>query len=722
MRGSPAPRATRPPAPTTDAASPPIDPARNQPAGVSIVLTAGPEPAHLDELLDSLFAVTSHRPLELLLVIHGAGESVRLAIDRHRLRCFCRHLDPGRPISRAEARNRGAAKARHPYLLFLDGEFRCTVDFLPRALALLEDEPDVGLVGLREVGFRWNPRLGTYLAEPIPEDATGRKPPLAATGRLLLTRRADWAAVQGFDRELPSRLEDIDFCLKLGRDLGKTCRILPEHGLVPVGATPPSAPGEGDDLRLRERWSRYLRDTLDQAGHRARFAHPIETRTTILFVLPGHYDSNNGNQVRLLASQIQDRDHDCLVAYPDADEPVQSGHGVTLVGYKTLLAEKETFFAGKAGPDYLHAWTPRETVRRYCETWLAARACPLIVHLEDNEEYLTARALGQPVADLTRLSADELDRLVPQDRYHPIRGRRFLDRAHGLTLVIEELASWNTLDLPSLVIPPLVDERLFQPRPVNLAWRRAHGIDDGCIVLAYTGNIHAGNREEVASLYRAVALLGERGLSVRLLRTGTDPEDFQDAGAAGILHLGWVGREQVPEVLSAADILVQPGLPGPFNDQRIPCKLPEFFAVGRPVVLPRTNLGRRVRHGQDAYVLDRADAEGIAEAVAALSRDGDLRQRLADGARDFYRYHYRVQIRQDYLRFLHTLDRPPRQIRPENTALAALRRENDLLRFQLEQAHRDLEACCAQLQRVAGPVPNGRAGSDGKRSGPGERR
>jgi len=77
---------------------------------------------------------------------------------------------------------------------------------------------------------------------------------------------------------------------------------------------------------------------------------------------------------------------------------------------------------------------------------------------------------------------------------------------------------------------------------------------------------------------------------------------------------------------------VQPGVPDPFNDYRFPSKLPEFFSIGRPVVLPRTNLGTQLRHGIDAYVLDRADAAGIAQAVIELRQDRALYDRLSQGA------------------------------------------------------------------------------------------
>jgi glycosyltransferase involved in cell wall biosynthesis len=88
-------------------------------------------------------------------------------------------------------------------------------------------------------------------------------------------------------------------------------------------------------------------------------------------------------------------------------------------------------------------------------------------------------------------------------------------------------------------------------------------------------------------------------------------------------------------LMALADFFVQPGEPDPFNDYRFPSKLPEFFASGRPVILPKTNLGQAVQHGQDAYVLEKADAAGIADAVRVLQADPALRQQLATGAAEF---------------------------------------------------------------------------------------
>jgi glycosyltransferase involved in cell wall biosynthesis len=92
--------------------------------------------------------------------------------------------------------------------------------------------------------------------------------------------------------------------------------------------------------------------------------------------------------------------------------------------------------------------------------------------------------------------------------------------------------------------------------------------------------------------------------------------------------------------MALADFFVQPGRSDAFNDYRFPSKLPEFFALGRPVILPRTNLGTQVRHGIDAYVLNQADADGIVAAITELRCDPALRQRLSLGATAFAAQHF----------------------------------------------------------------------------------
>jgi hypothetical protein len=106
-------------------------------------------------------------------------------------------------------------------------------------------------------------------------------------------------------------------------------------------------------------------------------------------------------------------------------------------------------------------------------------------------------------------------------------------------------------------------------------------------------------------------------------------------GSGAVVDLGLLPRGDVRAVLAATDILVQPGRPDSFNDYRFPSKLPEFFASGKPVVLPHTNLGLAVRDGSEALLLDSGDAIEIAQKVELLMDDPALASRLGAAGKDF---------------------------------------------------------------------------------------
>ena len=80
-----------------------------------------------------------------------------------------------------------------------------------------------------------------------------------------------------------------------------------------------------------------------------------------------------------------------------------------------------------------------------------------------------------------------------------------------------------------------------------------------------------------------------------------------------IVSVPFQPRERVASYLALADVLVQPGRLDDFNGYRFPSKLPEFFAMGRPVILPATNIGLRIEDGKDALLAYRGDAIELAE-------------------------------------------------------------------------------------------------------------
>jgi glycosyltransferase involved in cell wall biosynthesis len=365
----------------------------------------------------------------------------------------------------------------------------------------------------------------------------------------------------------------------------------------------------------------------------------------VLFILPGSFAANSALHAAALANELARAGHACAIAVPHDLSTLAHHHAPAFRGLLHAEAAAGIRFADGRGPDFIHAWTTRENVRQLTENIRSRDGTRVVVHLEDNELEVLAHALGRSVAELGVLAPAELDRLVPPDLSHPLRSRDFLTRADGITLITDRLAGFVPAGRPHQTIWPAADARYFRPLPRPDEFRALLDRRPGETVLFYHGNVHAANAAEVRELYLAVLRLNEAGQPVTLIRTGLDSVDFLGALAAEVaphvLALGQVlHHRHLPPLLALADIFVQPGTADAFNDHRFPSKLPEFFALGRPVILPRTNLGHVVGHGTDAYVLDRADATGIAAAVTELRHNPARCERLAQGARTFAAQHF----------------------------------------------------------------------------------
>jgi len=286
------------------------------------------------------------------------------------------------------------------------------------------------------------------------------------------------------------------------------------------------------------------------------------------------------------------------------------------------------------------AWTPREIVRVATERAVAALGCPYVVHLEDNEEHLLSEALRTPYDELRLLPAERLDELCGEDFVHPLHYPRLMERAVGVTVITEELNEFNLAHRPHHLARPGVDTERFRPDLAPVVTREQLGLRSDDFVLVYHGIGHWANLRELFSLYTAVKLLQRRGRRVRLVRLGStkpggvDPRTLQ-ALRDGEPDLGDVPWRQIPGYLALADAYVQPGAPNDFNRYRLPSKLPEFLAMGRPVVLPDCNLAAEMSENENAVLLRRGDALEIAASIELLLDEPGLAERLGRGARQF---------------------------------------------------------------------------------------
>lgn len=367
----------------------------------------------------------------------------------------------------------------------------------------------------------------------------------------------------------------------------------------------------------------------------------------VVFVCYYSFASNSAAQLLGLANHLAQRGVSCSAFIPfDKASIVQHGRAHLDVRTFDELAAWVEEIAPIPTETLLVAWTPRENVRNFANRFLQEVPCRYVVHLEDNELLITAVNLGMSVHELLGAPPEKIDaRFAPDERLsHPIRFRQFIDGSAGITVLIDRLAELAPIGHPCCVFWPGYNPNFFKPTPVNYAARRKLGVQDDECVLAYTGNVHTANRQEVFSLYLATRILNRLGIPTRLIRAGEDYAPVLDPSLDEIrphvIELGKIPHSEVPGVLSMANVLVQPGRADEFNEFRFPSKVPEFFAIGRPVIIPAANLGRFVRHNEDCLVLRRGDALEIAELVAMIHRSPATAERLAQAALRFAHAHF----------------------------------------------------------------------------------
>ena len=363
--------------------------------------------------------------------------------------------------------------------------------------------------------------------------------------------------------------------------------------------------------------------------------------SNILFVLYHDFSANSAVHVHNFANQLAALGHSTAVAIPE-DKDMGSSLGpqdYSVLRFDRVDGDWSRVFLDGRPPEIVHAWTPRENVRLFCEKVAGFCDFSLFIHLEDNEELILEANLGMPFEKLLRSRAE-----TPSNLSHPRNYRAFIASAAGVTMIMDRLEEFVPPEVPKLVLWPGADEKLFYPRPRDPALFEHLGISEGTVVLCYTGNVHSANARDVRSLYLATAILDREGTPARLVRTGRDfcpfLEPDEEWGRWISIELGRVPYSEIPDILSLADVLIQPGGNNAFNEFRLPGKLPEFFAMGRPVIVPRTNIGRFLRHGEDAWVLEKVDALAIVEAVLQLRDNKALRERLAAGAVAFGHEHF----------------------------------------------------------------------------------
>jgi glycosyltransferase involved in cell wall biosynthesis len=150
-------------------------------------------------------------------------------------------------------------------------------------------------------------------------------------------------------------------------------------------------------------------------------------------------------------------------------------------------------------------------------------------------------------------------------------------------------------------------------------------------------------KKGVDTLISAAAELNRRGIHTRLTIAGDGPDRprlekiAQEHTVAGdwLIWLGAVSNSKVPGLLADADVMALPCREDAKGDKDgIPVVLMEAMAAGTPVIsgdLPA--IRELITDGQDGLLVEGNNPGLLADKLAMLWKDPDLRYRLAKAGR-----------------------------------------------------------------------------------------
>jgi glycosyltransferase involved in cell wall biosynthesis len=218
---------------------------RNSNPTVSVIMPCFNQGAYLDEAVESVLAQTS-QSFEIIVINDGStdGPTVQL-LERYSSGQWI--VDRGQHSQTDEepsltvihtsnrgpsaARNTGIQQAKGHYILPLDADDRIAPTYLEKAIAILDKEPNAGIVyGEAEM---FGDRTGAFDLPPysFPEILLGNM--IVNTS---LYRKADWEKVGGYNENMIWGWEDYDFWLsliELGREVVRITEILYFHRELP---------------------------------------------------------------------------------------------------------------------------------------------------------------------------------------------------------------------------------------------------------------------------------------------------------------------------------------------------------------------------------------------------------------------------------------------------------------------------------------------------------
>ena len=190
------------------------------------------------------------------------------------------------------------------------------------------------------------------------------------------------------------------------------------------------------------------------------------------------------------------------------------------------------------------------------------------------------------------------------------------------------------------VIPNGVDLARFKPIAPAVGLKAHLGLE-GKVVIGYVGSVR--RYEGLDLLLRALRHLVDQGLPVAFLLVG-DGDGLDDVHqlvrelrlSDEVVLTGRVAHDDVDNYYSVIDIAPFPRLPLPVTEIISPLKPFEAMALGKPILVSNVAaLAEIVTDGTTGLVVEKGSVASLADGLARLVEDPDLREFLAHNGREW---------------------------------------------------------------------------------------
>ena len=197
-----------------------------------------------------------------------------------------------------------------------------------------------------------------------------------------------------------------------------------------------------------------------------------------------------------------------------------------------------------------------------------------------------------------------------------------------------------------LLIPNGYDEELFDPSMSGAPVRERYALGDAPVVI-YMSTFWRFERGLHQIALTAFKEACREIPEARMLMVGRGDLDvsslIEDFGMRGrVIPTGYVRRDEIPSLIAAADVALHVISEHPFHRASSPMVMPEYMAMGKPVVAPRIGELAYALGGGAGWLVEGADPKLLAGGVKALLKDDERRRTIGRTAlrkvKDEYSY------------------------------------------------------------------------------------